>query len=264
MKKVILLTGATDGIGKLTATKLVEAGHQVLVHGRSEEKLASTIAMLEALPGTGSVDSFRADLSEVSGVRQLAADVAAKHNHLDALVNNAGILKSPITITTDGIDIRFAVNTIAPYLLAKQLLPTLGESSRVVNVSSAAQAPFNANEIIDKSAMAEMDAYAKSKLAIIMWGNSLASKHPNGPAYIAVNPGSLLASKMVKEGFGIDGKSLDIGADILCSAALDDSFSSASGKYFDNDSGAFANPHADAMDMAKCNEVVQVLDSIVN
>ena len=263
MNKVILLTGATDGIGKLTATKLVQAGHQVLVHGRSEEKLASTMAMLEALPGSGSVESYRADLSEIAGMRQLAAEVAVSHNHLDVLVNNAGILKSPNTITKDGMDIRFAVNTVAPYLLAKELLATLGESSRVVNVSSAAQAPFNANEISANSKLAEMDAYAKSKLAIIMWGNSLANKHPNGPAYIALNPGSLLASKMVKEGFGIDGKSLDIGADILFSAALDDSFSTASGKYFDNDSGQFANPLADALDMAKCDKVVQVLESII-
>jgi len=264
MKKVILLTGATDGIGKVIATKLVEAGHQVLAHGRSEEKLASTIASLEALPGSGSVESYRADLSDMKAVNQLASEVAGKHNSLDVLINNAGILKSPDTITNDGLDIRFAVNTVAPYLLAKQLLPALGESSRVVNVSSAAQAPFNANEISSDKALADMDAYAKSKLAIIMWGNSLANKYPKGPAYIAVNPGSLLASKMVKEGFGIDGKSLDIGADILCSAALDDNFSSASGKYFDNDSGAFANPHTDALNMARCDEVVQALESLIN
>jgi len=264
MKKNILLTGATDGIGKVTAAKLVEAGHQVLVHGRSEEKLASTIAMLEALPGDGRVEGYLADLSDMKAVTRLASEVAEKHSHLDTLINNAGVLKSPRSITDDGLDIRFAVNTVAPYLLAKQLLPALDESSRVVNVASAAQAPFNASDLVCDKKLADMDAYAQSKLGIIMWGNSLAGKQPNGPAYIAVNPGSVLASKMVKEGFGIEGKSLDIGADILCSATLDESFSSASGKYFDNDSGAFANPLPDALDMAKCDEVVRVLESVVN
>ena len=264
INKQILLTGATDGIGRLTAKKLVEAGHRVLIHGRSEERLASTAAMLETLPGNGTVESWCADLSSMQAVNQLAFDILDKHNNLDVLINNAGVLKSPETITGEGLDIRFAVNTVAPYLLARQLLPALNESARAVNVSSAAQAPFSTNEIGSSNNLADMDAYAKSKLAIIMWGNSLANKHPNGPAYIAVNPGSLLASKMVKEGFGIDGKSLDIGADILCKAALDNSFASASGKYFDNDTGVFANPLADAMDIAKCDQVVQVLESIVN
>lgn len=261
MNKTILLTGATDGIGKVTATKLVQAGHTVMVHGRSEEKLATTMAALAALDGNA--HGYLADLSDLQQVQRLAQQISEQHNQIDAIINNAGILKTPNPITADGLDIRFVVNTVAPYLLAKELLPKLGDNSRVVNISSAAQAPFTVTQLSSNQKLADMDAYAQSKLAIIMWGNSLANKQLSGPAYISVNPGSLLGSKMVKEGFGIDGKSLDIGADIICSAALDEEFSSASGKYYDNDSHQFANPHADALDMNKCDEVVRELESIL-
>lgn len=89
-----------------------------------------------------------------------------------------------------------------------------------------------------------------------MWSYAMAKKHPDGPTVIAVNPGSLLASKMVHEGFGVAGNDLSIGADILTRAALSDEFSGAGGKYFDNDIGQFAPPHADALDDAKNQCVV--------
>ncbi len=84
----------------------------------------------------------------------------------------------------------------------------------------------------------DMGAYAQSKLAITMWSRIMAEKLKDGPMIVAVNPGSLLASKMVKEGFGVAGNDLSIGADILTRATLSDEFANASGKYFDNDSGS--------------------------
>lgn len=93
-----------------------------------------------------------------------------------------------------------------------------------------------------------MDAYAQSKLAITIWSRALAQELPNGPAIIAVNPGSLLASKMVKEGFGVAGNDLRIGADILSRLALDPGFAEHSGEYWDNDAGRFAQPHSAALE----------------
>lgn len=240
MTKTILITGATDGIGLLTAQGLAADGHRVLLHGRSAAKLA------KAAETVGGAETYLADLSRMADVAEMAKAILAKHDHLDVLINNAGILKAPETQTEAGRDIRFDVNTIAPYLLTKALLPIMPRDGRVVNLSSAAQAPVDVNAMTRYSALGEMDAYAQSKLAITIWSAEMAREMPDGPVVVSVNPGSLLASKMVKEGFGIAGNDLSIGADILIRAALSEEFAGASGKYYDNDSGQFAAPHSAA------------------
>ncbi len=109
-----------------------------------------------------------------------------------------------------GLDVRFVVNTFAPYLLTQRLLPLLGPPGRVVNLSSAAQASVNPDAMRGTVKLADMEAYAQSKLAITMWSRVMAETLSDGPAIIAVNPGSLLGSKMVKEGFGVAGNDLRI------------------------------------------------------
>jgi NAD(P)-dependent dehydrogenase (short-subunit alcohol dehydrogenase family) len=264
MQKTIFITGATDGIGFETAKMLVSQGHKLLLHGRSQAKLEKTAKELAALAGDKQVETYLADLSRMEDVESLAKAVAEKHAQLDVLINNAGILKVAEPITQDGLDVRFVVNTLAPYLLTQKLLPLMSASGRVVNLSSAAQAPVNTEALAGRERLDEMPAYAQSKLAITIWSRSMAqSLGQNGPAIIAVNPGSLLASKMVKEGFGIAGSDLRIGADILCRAALSEEFASASGKYFDNDAKRFSSPHADALDPDKCAEVVRVIEAVL-
>jgi NAD(P)-dependent dehydrogenase (short-subunit alcohol dehydrogenase family) len=261
MAKTILLTGATDGIGLVTAQKLVTQGHTVLLHGRNAAKLDAVAQELAAIPDGGRVERYIADLSEMAEVTALAKAVAEQHDTLDVLINNAGILKTSNPVLSNGRDIRFEVNTLAPYLLTQQLLPLLGTTGRVVNLSSAAQATVNVKAIGGGVRMDDMEAYAQSKLAITMWSRAMAQKHPDGPMVVAVNPGSLLASKMVREGFGMAGKDINIGADILLRAALSDEFAQASGQYFDNDSGRFAPPHRDALDDAKVAEVVAAIEA---
>lgn len=263
MGKVILITGSTDGIGLETARMLVSQGHTVLLHGRNPAKLAGVEKELSAVPGDGRVESYVADLSNMADVEALAKAVAEKHTMLDVLINNAGILKTPDTITPDGLDVRFVVNTLAPYLLTERLLPLLGTSARVVNLSSAAQDTVDPEALSGRIELADMPAYAQSKLAITMWSRHMAQALKDGPAIIAVNPGSLLASKMVKEGFGIAGNDIRIGADILVRAALADEFAAASGKYFDNDAGQFAPPHRDALDQQKSEEIVHVIKTVL-
>ena len=133
------------------------------------------------------------------------------------LINNAGIFKTPEPITQDGLDVRFAVNTIAPYLLTQKLLPLLGASGRVINLSSAAQSPVDPEALAGRVRLSDdLTTYAQSKLALTMWSRSMAlSLKDEGPVIIAVNPGSLLGTKMVKEGFGMAGNDIRIGADIL-------------------------------------------------
>ena len=136
------------------------------------------------------------------------------------------------------------------------------KEGRVVNLSSAAQAPVDVRAMKQFRAMADMDAYAQSKLAITVWSAEMAQNMADGPMFVAVNPGSLLASKMVKEGFGIAGNDLSIGAGILVRAATDASFANASGKYIDNDSGRFAAPHGAANDSAQVQAIMSALEEL--
>ena len=214
MTKTILVTGATDGIGLLTAQKLAAAGHSVLLHGRSEEKLAIAAAKVGGASGT-----YRADLSKMDDVKALAIASLADHETLDVLINNAGVLKASHARTDAGRDIRFDVNTVAPYVLTRALLPIMPSDGRVVNLSSAAQASVDVAAMTSFRQMGDMDAYAQSKLAITIWSAEMAKGLPDGPGVVSGNPGSLLASKMVKEGFGVAGNDLSIGADILVAAA---------------------------------------------
>ena len=264
MKKTILITGSTDGIGLETAKMLASQGHHVLLHGRNPAKLKEAEKAIITITGGDSIESYVADLSCMSDVEELAKAVNEKHDRLDVLINNAGIYKTSDPITQEGLDVRFAVNTIAPYLLTQRLLPLLGSSSRVINLSSAAQAPVNPDALAGRVHLSDqMAAYAQSKLAITMWSHSMALTHDDGPVFIAVNPGSLLATKMVKEGFGMAGKDIGIGADILTRAALSDEFAAASGKYFNNDVGEFTSPHSDALDTQKSQEMVRVIETVL-
>ena len=264
MKKTILITGATDGIGFETAKMLVEAGHTVLIHGRSPDKLKATEQALKDISGADAISTYRTDLSRFAEVIGLAEAVSLQHSTLDVLINNAGVYNTASPMTDDGLDSRFVVNTLAPYLLTRKLLPLLGSSSRVVNVSSAAQAPVDLNALKGGVPLSDNAAYAQSKLAITMWTRHLATHlRTDGPKIVAVNPASLLGSKMVKEAYGMEGGDLRIGADILSRAALSDEFSNASGKYFDNDRGQFADPHPDALSDAKCTALVEVMDTLL-
>lgn len=264
MQKTILITGATDGIGLETAKMLVSKGLKVLLHGRSSAKMQNSIKILKEIAPDAELDSFLADLSSMTDVTTLAESILQNYPKLDVIINNAGVLKAPHTITSENLDIRFAVNTIAPYLLTTKLLPTLNSEGRIINLSSAAQAPVDISALKGGRSLSDMDAYSQSKLAITMWSRQMAQEQgKDGPIIISVNPGSLLASKMVKEGFGVAGNDLKIGADILTRLSLDAEFASQSGNYFDNDAGRFSNPHPDALDDRKCALVTTAIQDLL-
>ena len=114
MQKTILITGSTDGIGLAAACKLAHFGHRVLLHGRNATKLARAVEQLSTEPENGTIETFLADLSKMQEVKALADAVADKHDRIDVLINNAGIFRTSKPRTDDGLDVRFAVNTIAP------------------------------------------------------------------------------------------------------------------------------------------------------
>ncbi|CAK1827493.1 SDR family NAD(P)-dependent oxidoreductase [Vibrio crassostreae] len=265
MQKIILITGATDGIGFETAKALTQQGHHLLIHGRNPAKVSKVVTALSRLSKSAVIESYIADLSTLSEVDVLATQIKNNHKRLDILINNAGVYKVSEVTTSDNLDVRFVVNTIAPYLLTQELLPLFDATGRIVNLSSAAQSTVDLEALTSPNA-GKLDGpvYAQSKLALTMWSIELANTLlDNGPAVIPVNPASFLGSKLVKEAYGVDGNDLAIGADILCRAALSDEFASASGQYFDNDSGLFKDPHADALNPAKNRKLVETLDRLL-
>lgn len=265
MSKTILLTGATDGLGLQTAKKLLAAGHTVLLHGRNSHKLQSLQNnMIENNPDY-KLEIWCADLSILSEVYKLSESIKKKHSKLDVLINNAGVFKVANPISIDNLDVRFVVNSIAPYILTTQLCSLFSVKGRIVNVASAAQAPVTPETLNNLSNASDANIYAQSKLALIMWTRAMAESNTGqGPLLVSVNPKSLLGSKMVKEAYGIDGSSLDVGADILLRAALSPEFENANGKYFDNDIEAFASPHPFAQNAHNCNALYAHLQKLYN
>ncbi len=247
MKKSILITGSTDGIGELTARMLAKDGHHVYLHGRNAKKLATVISSVKEESGNNQVDGFTADLADLTAVQELARQIAEQVPQLDVLINNAGVYASKETTSRDGLELRFAVNYVAPFLLTRELLKksTLSGGSRIINLSSAAQAPVDLRALKNLAPISVRDAYAQSKLALTMWSFNLAREYPE-LTVIAVNPGSLLNTKMVRECFGFSNGTADKGAKILYALALNDEFTENSGKYFDNDRGNFGRAHQEA------------------
>lgn len=264
MKKIIVLTGATDGIGLQTARSLARQSHHLLLHGRNPTKLDAVVPEISALPGAGPVERYLADLSRMEEVESMAKAITEAHERIDVLINNAGVFKVRDPRTSEGLDVRFVVNTLAPYLLTRRLLARMNGAGRVINLSSAAQAPVSPDALAGRARLGDMDAYAQSKLAITMWSRHLADDlGERGPAIVAVNPGSMLGTNMVKAAFGVSGNDVAIGADILVRASLSEEFAGATGKYYDNDAKRFGPPHPDATDPSKCATVVRLIDGLL-
>lgn len=264
MNKVILITGSTDGIGKLAAINLAKEGHEVYLHGRNPEKLANAINEVKSISGNAKVKGFVADLSDLDAVRQMAQQIRKELPKVDVLINNAGVFNSAAHLNKNGLDMRFVVNYLAPYILTNELMPSLkkGVESRIINLSSAAQSPVSYEVLAGKAKISVNAAYAQSKLALTMWSFFLAEEEEE-ISVIAVNPGSLLNTKMVKEAFGHHWSSADKGADILHDLAVEANYKGITGKYFDNDNGTFGKAHPDAYKDAEIQKLIDITNSVL-
>lgn len=262
--KTILITGSTDGIGKLTAIKLAYDGHQIILHGRNPEKLKKTLEEIKVATKNNNIYSVTADLSDTLSIHKMISEISKEYSCIDVLINNAGVFKSSIAKNNKNLDLRFAVNFIAPYLLTNGLLSLLNNSSapRIINLSSAAQATVAIEALKGNTPISSNEAYAQSKLALTMWSFDFAKKHQK-IITIAVNPGSLLNTNMVKEAYGQYWSSADKGADILYELATLAKHESANGKYFDNDKGDFAKAHLDAYNQEKIEQLILETNKIL-
>ena len=198
--QVVLITGATDGLGRALARAADAAGATVLVHGRSEERIADTLGEL-----SDRARSYRADLASLAEVKRLADEVLAAEPRLDVLVNNAGIgsnvpggerrQESP-----DGHELRFAVNYLSGYALTRRLLDLLRRSapSRIVNVSSAGQMAIDFDDVMLEHGYSGVRAYCQSKLAQILFTFDLAEELAgSGVAATCLHPSTYMPTKIV-------------------------------------------------------------------
>ena len=211
MKRVkLLITGSTAGLGERVAERMEEAGHTVLRHGRSPDRLAA--------------EGYAAELSSLAEVRRLAAEVRRDHERIDVLVNNAGVIVPERRESADGHELTLAVNHLSHFLLTAELLPVVG---RVVNVASAGQERIDLDDLMMERGYEAYSAYARSKLAQIMFTFDLAAR---GVAADALHPATLMDTKMVREAFGRGRSSVDEGADATVALIERDD---GSGRYFD-------------------------------
>ena len=267
--KTILITGSTDGIGKLAAIKLAKDGHYIYVHGRDIEKLSNVISEIKEASNNKNVDGFVADFSDLDAVYNMTENIKNKVSKIDVLINNAGIFKTSVTTGFKGYDIRLVVNYLAPYILTNALLPLLkkGNKTRVVNLSSAAQSHVTDAALAGMDIRNTSEAYAQSKLALTMWSFNFAKKH-NTISVIAVNPGSLLNTRMANEAYGQHWSPAKKGSDILYDLAVSKQYIDVTGEYFDNDKGNpkgyFAKAHPDAYDTELISRLIRKTEDIIN
>jgi NAD(P)-dependent dehydrogenase (short-subunit alcohol dehydrogenase family) len=243
----VLVTGATDGLGRRVALKLVERGATVLLHGRSKERCEAVLE--EARRETGAEESryYFADLSSLEAVRGLAEQILSEHDSLNVLVNNAGVVARERTETEDGYELTFAVNYLAHFLLTNLLLPLLRDSApaRVVNVASAGQSPVDFRDVMLERGYDGMRAYTQSKLAQVMFTFELAERlRDAGVTANALHPATLMDTKMVLETFGRATSSVQEGAEATVRLAVSPELDGVTGRYFDGIHEARANRQA--------------------
>ena len=250
---VALVTGATDGLGRALAERLARLGMTVHAHGRNEEKLATAVREIVAATGNERVFPHLADLGSLAEVRGLADEIAAL-DALHLLINNAGIGSGfpdsrERQESADGLELRFAVNYLAPFVLTERLLPLLRRSApaRIVMVASRGQAALDFDDpMLERSYYEGRRAYAQSKLALITYAVDLTDRlGPDAGVTInALHPSTYLPTKIVLEQHGESIDSLERGLEATMRLALGPELDGVSGRYFDREEESRAEPQA--------------------
>jgi NAD(P)-dependent dehydrogenase (short-subunit alcohol dehydrogenase family) len=245
--KTILVTGATDGLGRRVAQELAARGATVLLHGRSEERLEATLKEVREHTGSEKLHCYLADFSSLGQVRRLAERVLSEHVQLNVLVNNAGIIAHECKESEDGYELTFAVNYLSHFLLTSLLLPLLRHSApaRIVNVASAGQSPLDFSNLMLERGYDAMRAYTQSKLAQIIFTFELAERlRDTGVRVNALHPASLMDTKMVQSTFGYTMSTVEEGTEAVVRLAVSLEVEGLTGRYFDGEREARANRQA--------------------
>ncbi len=198
-QKTALVTGATNGIGKVTALELARAGYRVLLTSRDAAKGQQVLDEIRTRSGNDALELFVSDLSSMTDVRRVALEARTRHPQLDVLVNNAGGVFRERRETVDGFETTFVFNHLAYFLLTQLLLPSLeaAGNARVVSVSSSAQAlgTIRWDDPEFKTGYTALAAYSQSKLMNVLFANALARRlHGSGVTSNSLHPGRVRSS----------------------------------------------------------------------
>jgi NAD(P)-dependent dehydrogenase (short-subunit alcohol dehydrogenase family) len=239
----VLVTGATDGLGRALAARLAGEGATVLAHARSEERGRETLG--ELLDGPGDVRLVVGDLASLDAVRALADQVP---DRLDVLVNNAGIgFAGGREESEDGYELLFAVNYLAGFLLTALLRDRLVASApaRIVNVASAGQMAIDFDDVMLEHGYDGVRAYCQSKLAQVMHAFDLAEELAGtGVTATALHPATYMPTKMVTAAGVTPASTLEEGLEATWRLAADPALEGVTGAYFNGTSEARADPQA--------------------
>jgi retinol dehydrogenase-12 len=179
-RPICLITGATDGVGKVTAIELAKSGFTVVVAARSAEKAEALKKEIEAATGNKSTDYIVADLASLRQVRQLAETFRRRYATLDVLINNAGVFLPRRTETEDGYEMTYQVNYLSHFLLTNLLLEELkkSEQGRIINLSSSVYSigKFDAGNLQSEAKFTVLGTYSASKLFTLMFTEELARR----------------------------------------------------------------------------------------
>lgn len=245
--KVCMVTGATSGIGQVTAAALAMQGAHVIVVGRNRAKAQQVVGEIRRQTGNDAVWYLLADFSDLQQVRELAAAFSAQYSQLDVLVNNAGTYFNTRHPAPGGVEMTFHVNHLAHFLLTNLLLDTLTASApaRIVNVTSRAHEYDNMDfdDLGFERSYFGMKAYARSKLANLLFTYELARRLAgSGVTVNAVHPGGV-ATDIWRTNFPVLGPAIkwvmslfaltpEEGADTLIYLASSPDVEGVTGKYF--------------------------------
>jgi NAD(P)-dependent dehydrogenase (short-subunit alcohol dehydrogenase family) len=259
-EQTILVTGATDGLGRAVARELAERGATLLLHGRSNERLEEVVDEI----GTDRIRTYAADLASLDEVRSMANQVLEREQQLHTLVNNAGIGTTlpgdgERQESRDGYELRFSVNYLSHYLLTRLLEPLLKSSApaRIVNVSSAGQVAIDFDDVMLENGYEPFRAYAQSKLAQVMFTIDLADELA-GDAVTAncLHPATFMPTKMVFAARGSATSTLEEGVEATLRLVVDEQLDDVSGHYFNGLHESRADPQAyDADARARLREL---------
>jgi NAD(P)-dependent dehydrogenase (short-subunit alcohol dehydrogenase family) len=273
-QRTIVITGATDGLGKAVASELASGGGRLILHGRDEEKGQ---ALLEELGprATGELVWRRADLSSLEEVRDLAESLL-EEERIDVLVNNAGIGTTAEGAgergsggreeSADGYELRFAVNYLAPFLLTRMLLSLIERSApaRIVNVTSAGQAPIDFDDVMLERSYNGIQAYCQSKVALVMLTFDLAEElEGSGVTANCLHPGTYMPTNMVRRAGVEPVTPLEDGAEATIRLIASPELDGVNGHYFNGTSESAPHPQAeDPEARRRLRELSEVLTGI--
>jgi len=258
-EQTILITGATDGLGRGVAIDLAGAGATLLVHGRDDERAEQVVAEIAEIADNDRVSYYRADFASLAEVRAMARRVAAEHDRIDALVNNAGVGTvlpghGERLTSADGYELRFQVNYLAAFLLTRMLEPVLVASapSRIVNVSSLGQMPIDFDDVMLERRYSGLRAYCQSKLADVMFTFDLAEQLADRNVTAnCLHPASFMPTKMTLAARGGAASSLEEGIDATTRLITDPALDSVSGRFYNGLHPSRADPQAYDVDARK-------------